>query len=44
MAIDVNIDTNKMLDIGWELLQQYFTEEEVQIRKDVMKKYWTKEA
>lgn len=40
LAIDVNINTDKMLDIGWELLKKYFNENEVAIRKEMMKKYW----
>jgi V/A-type H+-transporting ATPase subunit B len=40
LAIDVNIDTIKMLDVGWALLKKYFSVDEVAIRKDVMDKYW----
>lgn len=40
LAIDVNIDTTKMLDIGWQLMKKYFNEDEVSIRKAMMEKYW----
>lgn len=40
MAIDVNIDTTKMLDIGWGLMRKYFNENEIGIKKDLMDKYW----
>ena len=42
LAIDVNIDTTKMLDTGWELMRKYFNENEVSIRKEMMNKYWAK--
>lgn len=40
LAIDVNIDTTKMLDTGWQLMKKYFNEDEVSIRKALMDKYW----
>jgi V/A-type H+/Na+-transporting ATPase subunit B len=40
LAIDVNIDTTKMLDTAWELLAKYFNKDEVAIRKVFMDKYW----
>ncbi|MCB5228778.1 MAG: V-type ATP synthase subunit B [Candidatus Cloacimonetes bacterium] len=43
LAIDVNIDTDEMLDITWDLFQQYFTREEVAIRDDFMQIHWKKE-
>ncbi len=42
LAIDVNVDTVKMLDIAWELFQKYFTKAEVGIKQEFMDKYWTK--
>ena len=42
LAIDVNIDTTKMLDTGWHLMKKYFSEDEVAIRKDIMDKYWNR--
>ena len=42
LAIDVNVDTVKMLDICWELFQKYFTKAEVGIKEEFMDKYWTK--
>ncbi len=40
LAIDVNVDTNTMLDISWELLGRFFTRAEVAIRETLMDKYW----
>ncbi len=40
LAIDINIDVDKMLDTGWEVLAKYFTKEEVGIKKEIMDKYW----
>ena len=43
LAIDVNIDTEQMLDTTWALFHKYFTPEEVAIRDEFMQLYW-KEA
>lgn len=43
LAIDVNIDTDTMLDIAWELFQKYMKKEEIGIRDDLMNIYWKKE-
>ena len=40
LAIDVNVDTDTMLDIGWELFSKYFSKAEVGIKKDLVDKYW----
>jgi V/A-type H+-transporting ATPase subunit B len=40
LAIDVNIDAEKMLDTGWEILGKYFTQDEVAMKKVLMDKYW----
>ncbi len=40
LAIDVNVDTDKMLDIAWELLAKYFKRTEVGIKKEMADKYW----
>lgn len=42
LAIDVNIDTTKMLDTTWELFQKYFKREEVAIKDEFMNLYWKK--
>lgn len=42
LAIDVNIDTEKMLNTGWELFEEHFTQAEVGIRKEMVDKYWPK--
>ena len=40
LAIDVNIDTEEMLNVGWELFAKHFSREEVAIRKDFVDQYW----
>ncbi|MCB0568702.1 MAG: V-type ATP synthase subunit B [Phaeodactylibacter sp.] len=40
LAIDVNIDTEEMLNVAWELFSKYFSREEVAIRKDFVDQYW----
>jgi V/A-type H+-transporting ATPase subunit B len=40
LAIDVNIDTNQMLDTAWKLFKKYFKAHEVGIKDDLVKKYW----
>ncbi len=41
LAIDVNIDVDTMLATGWEIFSKYFRPEEVGIREEFIKKYWT---
>jgi len=40
LAIDVNIDTEKMLDTAWELFSEHFSKAEVGIKKELMDEYW----
>ena len=40
LAIDVNIDIDKMLNIAWELLSKNFTKEEVGIKQSLVDEYW----
>jgi V/A-type H+-transporting ATPase subunit B len=40
LAIDVNVDTDTMLDIAWELFAKYFNQAEVAIRENLVEKYW----
>lgn len=42
LAIDVNVDTDTMLDIAWNLFQKYMKKEEIGIRDDLMNIYWKK--
>jgi V/A-type H+-transporting ATPase subunit B len=42
LAIDVNMNTTDMLDTAWELFSQYFTLEEVGIKKIFTDMYWKK--
>ncbi len=43
LAIDVNIDTEQMLVIAWDLFNKYFSPAEVGLRKDLVDKYWPKD-
>jgi len=43
LAIDVNIDIDEMLDIGWNLFGKHFKREEVGIKQELLDKFW-KEA
>lgn len=40
LAIDVNIDTTTMLDVTWKLYAKYFKPSEVNIKQDLVDKYW----
>ncbi len=40
LAIDVNIEINKMLEICWQLLSKYFTQDEVSLKQELVDKYW----
>ncbi len=42
LAIDVNIDTTKMLDTAWELFAKYFNQTEVAIKHEFVEKFWPK--
>jgi len=43
LAIDINIDIDKMLDTSWQLFAKYFSKEELGIKEELVKKYWPKE-
>ncbi len=40
LAIDINVEVDKMLDTAWELFSKYFSREEVAIKQELMAKYW----
>lgn len=40
LAIDVNVDTDKMLDITWELFGKHFTKAEVAIKESLVNRFW----
>ena len=40
LAIDVNLDTTEMLDRTWSLFSTYFKPEEVNVKKELVDKYW----
>src|SRR6056297_217596 len=40
LAIDVNVNTDTMLDTAWELFSKYFKKAEVGIKKELVDKYW----
>ncbi len=44
LAIDINIEIDKMLDTGWQLLGKYFSKDEVGIKQEFMDKYWVGSA
>jgi len=43
LAIDVNIDIDKMLNTAWDLFGKYFKPEEVGIKQELVDKYWPKD-
>jgi V/A-type H+-transporting ATPase subunit B len=40
LAIDINIDVERMLETAWELFAQYFSREELGIKNELVEKYW----
>jgi V/A-type H+-transporting ATPase subunit B len=40
LAIDVSLDTTEMLDVAWGLFAKHFTQDEVNIKKELVDKYW----
>ena len=40
LAIDINIEIDKMLDTGWRLFAKYFSREEVGIKQNLVEEYW----
>jgi V/A-type H+-transporting ATPase subunit B len=40
LAIDVNLNTTEMLDVAWDLFAKYFTPAEVNIKQELVNKYW----
>jgi len=40
LAIDVNIETDEMMDTGWKLFSKHFKKEEVGIKEEITQKYW----
>lgn len=40
LAIDVNIDIDKMLDTTWALFREFFTPAEIGIKEEFMKLHW----
>lgn len=44
LAIDVNIDMEKMLNTSWRLFGKYFNPAEVGIKQELVDKYWPKDS
>ena len=44
LAIDVNLNTEEMLDETWKLLSRYFRLEEVNIKKEFTDIYWQQQS
>ncbi len=42
LSIDVNLDTDEMLDTTWGILSDYFRPEEVNMKRELVDKYWKK--
>jgi V/A-type H+-transporting ATPase subunit B len=42
LAIDVNISSERMLEVAWELFAQFFSPAEVGVKKEFMDLYWPK--
>ena len=40
LRIDVNIDTNEMLEKSWELFRSHFSKAEVGIKQEFVDQYW----
>ncbi len=40
LAIDVNLDTEEMLDTTWSLLSKHFNPQEVNMKRELVDKYW----
>lgn len=40
LAIDINIDTDSMLDTAWKLFIKFFSRDEVGIKKEFTDQYW----
>jgi V/A-type H+-transporting ATPase subunit B len=40
LAVNVDIDTTAMLDCAWELFGKYFSKAEVNIKNELMDKFW----
>ena len=40
LAIDVNIDTDAMLETAWQLFARYFSKAEVGIKNEFVERYW----
>ncbi len=40
LAIDVNLDTEDMLDTSWTLLSKHFKPQEVNMKRELVDKYW----
>lgn len=43
LAIDVNVEIDEMLDTGWSLFKKHFKPEEVNIKQELVDKYWPAE-
>lgn len=40
LAIDVNINTTEMLDTAWQLFARHFSPAEVNIKQELVDRYW----
>lgn len=40
LAIDINVETDAMLDTAWKLFGKYFSKDEVGIKQEIMDQHW----
>ncbi len=40
LAIDINVDTDSMLDTAWKLFMKFFSKDEVGIKQEFIDQYW----
>ncbi len=44
LAIDINVDITLMLDTCWKLFGKFFSREEIAIKEELVKKYWSADS
>ncbi len=44
LAIDINVDITLMLDTCWKLFGKYFSKEEIAIKEELVKQYWSADS
>ncbi len=44
LAIDINVDITLMLDTCWKLFAKFFSREEIAIKEELVKKFWSADS